>query len=56
MGKAKKIILWVVIIFFIYAILTSPEKAAGIVANLWGIIVDGFNSILTFFDSLIQRT
>ncbi len=56
MGKAKKIILWIVVAFFIYAIFTSPDKAAGIVTNIWGVLVDGFNAILQFFDSLLART
>ncbi|MEO7753400.1 MAG: hypothetical protein ABIS35_08300 [Terracoccus sp.] len=55
MSKAKKVILWVVLAFFVYAIFTSPDKAADIVANIWGVIVDGFNAILQFFNSLLSR-
>ena len=54
--KAKKVILIVVVVFFAYAIFTSPDKAAGIVSNIWGVIVDGFHAILRFFDSLLLRT
>ncbi len=54
--KAKKVILILVVAFFVYAIFTSPDKAAGILANIWGVIVDGFNAILVFFDSLLART
>jgi hypothetical protein len=54
-SKAKKVILIIVIAFFAYAVFTSPTKAADIVGNLWGIIVDGFNAILTFFNSLLNR-
>ena len=54
-SKAKKIILIIVLAFFIYAVFTSPTKAADIVSNLWGVIVDGFNAILTFFNSLLNR-
>lgn len=56
MGKAKKVILWIVVAFFVYAIFTSPDKAAGIIGNIWGVLVDGFNAILQFFDSLLART
>ncbi|GAA6525868.1 hypothetical protein [Intrasporangium sp. DVR] len=52
--KAKKIILILVGAFFIYAIFTSPDKAAGIVSNAWGVMVDGFNAILRFFDTLLN--
>lgn len=54
--KAKKVILIAIGVFFAYAIFTSPDKAAGIVSNIWGVIVDGFNAILSFFDSLLERT
>jgi hypothetical protein len=52
--KAKKVILILVAAFFVYAIFTSPDKAAGIVTNIWGVIVDGFNAILRFFDTLLD--
>ncbi|MGN6751897.1 MAG: hypothetical protein ACTHJJ_05020 [Intrasporangium sp.] len=55
MSKVKKIVLWVIAAFFVYAIFTSPDKAAGIVQNIWGVVVDGFNAILRFFDSLLNR-
>jgi hypothetical protein len=55
MPKVKKIILWVIVAFFVYAIFTSPDKAAGLLQNIWLIIVDGFNAILRFFDSLLNR-
>lgn len=52
--KARKVILVLVAAFFVYAIFTSPDKAAGIVTNIWGVIVDGFNAILRFFDTLLD--
>lgn len=56
MAKAKKIILWIVLAFFIYAIFQSPDKAADIISNIGGVFADGFNAILQFFDALLQRT
>ncbi|MFC7598084.1 hypothetical protein ACFQU3_22425 [Terrabacter sp. GCM10028922] len=53
--KAKKIILIIVLAFFVYAVFTSPDKAADIVSNIWGVLVDGFNAILEFFSSLLNR-
>ena len=53
--KAKKVILFIVVAFFVYAIFTSPDKAADIVSNIWGLLVDGFNAIIRFFDSLLNR-
>ncbi len=56
MAKAKKIILWIVVAFFIYAIFQSPTKAADIISNIGGVFADGFNAILAFFDALLART
>ena len=55
MAKARKVILIIVVVFFVYAIFQSPEKAADIVTNIWGVIVDGFNAIQRFFNSLLNR-
>jgi hypothetical protein len=55
-AKVKKIIVWLVLAFFVYAIFMSPDKAADIVHNVWGVVGDGFTAILRFFDSLLGRT
>jgi hypothetical protein len=55
-AKVKKIIVWLLLAFFVYAIFMSPDKAADIVHNVWGVVVDGFNAIIRFFDSLLGRT
>ena len=55
MDKVKKVVLWVVLAFMIYAIFTNPTRAADIVGNVWGLIVDGFNAILRFFNALLNR-
>lgn len=54
--KVKKIIVWLLLAFFVYAIFVSPDKAAGIVGNIGGVIADGFTAILRFFDALLGRT
>jgi hypothetical protein len=54
-SRTGKVILFIVLAFFIYAVFTSPTKAADIVGSLWGLIVDAFNAILTFFNSLLNR-
>ncbi|HET7397670.1 MAG TPA: hypothetical protein VFJ94_04020 [Intrasporangium sp.] len=55
MAKVRKVLLWIVLVFFVYAVFTSPEKAADIVTNIWGVILDGFNAIVRFFNSLLNR-
>lgn len=51
----KKIVLWLLTIFLLYAILTSPSEAASIVGSAWEVIANGVRNIGRFFDSLISR-
>ena len=55
MARVRRILFWVLIAFAIYSIITSPERAAEMVRTAWGIIVDGFKGIASFFDALLQR-
>ena len=50
----KKIVLWLLVIFLLYAIMTNPESAANMVGNAWDIIYGGVQNIFRFFDSLIR--
>ncbi len=52
--KIKMILIWGVVIFAIYAIITSPERAADIVQAIWDIITSAFMGIVTFFNSLLD--
>ena len=51
----KKIILWLLTIFLIYTILTSPGDAADIVGSAWDVIANGVENIGRFFDELLTR-
>ncbi|MGB5952487.1 MAG: hypothetical protein WBG57_08260 [Ornithinimicrobium sp.] len=53
-GPIKRILLWLLFGFFIYAIITSPDRAADIVEAVWDIIADGFRNIGRFFDALMS--
>lgn len=55
MNRVKKILLWVLVAFAIYAIITSPDQAAEIVKTSWSILVDGVRNIGNFFDALLGR-
>lgn len=55
MAKTRKVILIIVVVFFVYSIFQSPEKAADIVSNIWGVVVDGFDAIRRFFNALLNR-
>lgn len=51
----KKIVLWLVAIFLLYAILTSPTDAADMVGSAWDIVMNGVRNIGRFFDSLLAK-
>jgi hypothetical protein len=53
--RVKKIVLWTLLAFFVYAIVKSPSQAADIVHNIWDIILQGFKSIGSFFDALLSN-
>ncbi|GAB3439841.1 hypothetical protein GCM10027517_13620 [Phycicoccus ginsengisoli] len=55
MQRAKKILVWVLVAFAAYAIVTSPQQAADIVKTSGSILADGARGIGTFFDSLLGR-
>lgn len=51
----KKIVLWLLTIFLIYAIFTSPAQAADIVGGAWDGVGGGIANIGKFFDELLAR-
>ena len=55
MKHVKKIVLWSLLVFFVYAIVTQPDKAANIIQALWDLIVKAFQAIGSFFDSILKR-
>ncbi|MEO7070665.1 MAG: hypothetical protein ABI131_09270 [Nostocoides sp.] len=55
MPPVRKIIMWLLVIFMLYAILHSPTEASNIIGNLWDILRNGVTNIFTFFDSLLSR-
>jgi len=52
--RVKKIVLWGVLAFFVYAIVKSPSQAADILRTIWDIVVQGVTSIGSFFDALLS--
>lgn len=55
MPPLKKIITWLLVIFLLYAIFTSPRDAADIVGTAGDIVATGVRNIGEFFDSLLNR-
>lgn len=56
MPPIKKIVLWLLVIFLLYAIVTSPSDAASIVGTAWDVIMNGIRNIGRFFDALINKS
>jgi hypothetical protein len=54
MPPIKKIVMWLVVVFLLYAILTSPDEAAGIFGSAWDMLANGVRNIADFFDNLIS--
>ncbi len=52
-GKIKSVLWWLLFGFLVYAIITSPDRAADIVAAFWDIIEQGFKNIGQFFEALM---
>lgn len=55
MPRVRKILLWLLLAFFVYAIVTSPTQAADIVETAWDIILQAFRGIGGFFDALLDK-
>ena len=53
MPPVKKIVMWLVVVFLLYAILTNPGEAASIFGSAWDIVGNGVSNIAAFFDSLL---
>ncbi|MDE9365624.1 hypothetical protein PZ938_08395 [Luteipulveratus sp. YIM 133132] len=54
MAKVKQFIPWVVLAFLVYAVVTSPNKSADLVRNIWEILSDGVSNIAQFFDNILN--
>ena len=55
MPPIKKIVLWLLVIFLLYAIFVSPTEAADMIGNVWDILANGVKNVARFFDALISR-
>ena len=51
--KIKKVALWVVFAFVLYAIFTNPTKSADIVHNIWDLLSTGVRRIGDFFKAIL---
>lgn len=54
MTRTRNIILFVLVIFAVYSILTSPTQSADVANTLWDGMLGGLSAIGTFFNALIS--
>ena len=50
--RAKSILLWIVVIFLIYAVATNPDRAAQVVEGIVDFVYGVFSGFARFFDNL----
>ena len=53
-AKAKTILIWLLVIFVVYAIYNSPDRASEVVGALWDVIVNAVRSFGTFLGGLVS--
>jgi hypothetical protein len=54
MQRVKKILLWLLVAFAAYAIVTSPHQAADILKTSGVIVADGAKNIGSFFNAILH--
>ncbi len=55
MTRTRQIVLFLVLIFVIYAIYTSPDRSADAVQAAWNVVTTAVAAIFRFFDALLTR-
>lgn len=50
--RAKSILMWIVVVFLIYAVATNPDGAAAVVEGIGNFIYSVFAGFQRFFDNL----
>ena len=52
--RTKRIVLFIVLAFVLYAVVTSPALAAGYVQDAFFFLADAVRSVFTFFGELLR--
>jgi hypothetical protein len=53
MTKVRKPLLWLLLAFFLYAVVKSPDQAASMVRSAWDGIAEALRAVGRFFDALL---
>jgi hypothetical protein len=54
MPPIKKIVMWLIVIFLLYAIFTAPSEAADMFRAAWDFTINALSNVASFFTSLIN--
>lgn len=54
MTRTRRIVLFIVLAFVLYAVVTSPEQAANYVQDAFYFMASAVRSVFTFFGELLQ--
>ena len=55
MKMLKKILMWTLIAFLIYAVFKHPTQAGGYAQDAWNFVVQLFKSLFSFFNSILNK-
>ncbi|WP_196250714.1 hypothetical protein [Cellulomonas sp. JZ18] len=53
-ARAKSIVMWVVVIFLVYAVVTNPDRAADVVRSIWDFLWGAIQGFGEFFRNLAE--
>ena len=56
MKKFWNVFKWVLLAYFVYAVVKSPNTAADIVRALFQLLADAFRGIMSVFDAVLNRS
>ncbi|WP_201308861.1 hypothetical protein [Puerhibacterium puerhi] len=52
MRRLRTVVVWLVVIFLIYAVVTSPDRAADILEAAWDVITTAFGRLVDLVGGL----
>jgi hypothetical protein len=53
-AKVKTVLIWLVVIFVVFAIYNSPDRASDVASSLWDVIVNAVSAFGTFLQGLVS--
>lgn len=51
-SRVKSVLIWIVVVFLLYAAVTNPDRAAEVVRSIWDFVYGAFSGLAQFFREL----